>query len=66
MADKIMLENSKKRFENLRKLADKNNGYVEAVLYDVEIDEILEALDIAMASIYFKEIEDVLPKYIGI
>ena len=25
MADKIMLENSKKRFENLRKLADKNN-----------------------------------------
>ena len=44
MIDKIMLQNSKKRFENLRKLADKNNGYIEAVLYDIEIDEILEHL----------------------
>ena len=64
--DKVMLKNMKKRFEILRKLADKNNGCVEPVLYDIEIDEILEALDIALASIYFKEIEDVLPKYVGV
>ena len=66
MVEKIMLENSQKCFENLRKLADKNNGYVESVLYDIEIDEILKALDIAIASVYFKEMEDVLPKYIGV
>lgn len=64
MIDKTILENSKKRFENLRKLTDKNNGYIEVVLYDIEIDEILEALDIAMASVYFKEIKDTLSKYL--
>ena len=66
MEEKIMLENLKKCFENLRKIADKNNCYVESVLYDIEIDEILKALDIATASVYFKEMEDVLPKYIGV
>ena len=44
MTDKVVLQNTKKRFENLRKLADKNNGYIEPTLYDVEIDEIIQAL----------------------
>ena len=46
--DETMLQNIKKRFENLKKLASKNNGYIEPTLYDVEIDEILIALNIAI------------------
>lgn len=54
--NKNMLQNMKRRFETLRKLAEKNNGYIEPTLYDVEIDEILEALELAINVTTTKEL----------
>lgn len=54
--DVNMLQNMKKRFENLKKLAYKNNGYIQPTLYDVEIDEILEVLELAINIATTKEL----------
>ena len=54
--DVNMLQNMKRRFKTLRKLAEENNGYIEPTLYDVEIDEILEVLELAINITTTKEL----------
>lgn len=54
--DVNMLQNMKRRFEILKKLAYKNNGYIQPTLYDVEIDEILEVLELAINIATTKEL----------
>ena len=39
------VENSLNRFENLKELAKKNNGYIEPTLYECEIETINNALE---------------------